>query len=117
MNKEQLLLKLKSLTEEKSKLELNIKDIEQQILDFPKETLEEEFYDWYKYAEKIDYSYIISKDKAPLIREIASDWLERYQTISSSDLLDMIEGDEIDNNEELMKEMIKVNFGSMVYDW
>lgn len=79
--------------------------------------MEEEFDDWLKYSKKRNYSYVINREKAPWIRSITDDWLERHQILDIDMVLEQIDDGCIVSPEELMREIMDLNFGSMVYDW
>nr|DAH73335.1 MAG TPA: hypothetical protein [Caudoviricetes sp.] len=103
-----------------------IKSLKEQKQEYIKELKEDgklTFELWKKYADKSHYSFILSKDEAPLIRGIMdeNDYWERRETIDLSYFLDIIEEENIDDSEldieALKKELMDLNYGSMVMDW
>ncbi|MGL4453719.1 MAG: hypothetical protein ACRCX8_06765 [Sarcina sp.] len=70
------------------------------------------------YPFKKHYVYLITKKEAPNLYDfIKGSYYERYQTIDLEDILDMFYEAEVDNEDEISKELIKLKFGSMEYDW
>lgn len=116
-NREDLLEQLHVLDLENNILYSEIQEVKKKILKLPKESLDDAFYDWYHYADKTDYSWVISRDEASILRGVTDDWLERYQTVDVGELLDIIENTEVEDVDGFKKELMNLNFGSMVYDW
>lgn len=79
-----------------------------------------------KYPFKNNYSWVIRKEESAILHHLLMDrWYDgnRYETITLNDILERLEYGleeydyEQEEVDEIHKELIRMKFGSMVYDW
>jgi hypothetical protein len=115
-NKESLIKELENCTK-------RVKEIKEILL-----SMDNGFDNWLKYAEKEDYSFLISEKKAPIFYKYFIDirGFDRYSTVNIEDVLDWLDdceeeliekSDDENIIDKIQQELIDLNFGSMEFDW
>lgn len=106
-----------------------LKELEKKIVklhvDVKKEILsrQSDFDMWYRYADKRRYNYVV--DRSTLTRRFIMKHLDldRYQTVTLDDMLMYLNSTLRDGKitkeemDAVKQELMKLNFGSMEYDW
>lgn len=103
---------------ELEKLVMKREALEKELVEVNKQINETEmtFEEWFEFAEKRDFEYLTYlRDASKPVYDYIKDVFEgnRYETYYLDEIFECVE----DVPEEMQKELMKCNFGSVKWDW